>query len=167
MDAILFQDWVTLGGGDASASVTQDASRYLDTSKAIDIVVWVQSSSVVSGGGKPTLSLETSALWEDGGFTPITPEFGIAEGPPDIKIVRGSGPLPPGTLLRWRVRNSGASMVWSVSLRIFVSFSHCRSIPSPLKLKEPRAGARTELAANPAGFARSSGTPGDRRREED
>lgn len=141
MDAVLFQDWVIIGGVDAFVSVTQDASKYLDTSGAIDLVIWVQSSSVIDGGGRPTLSLETSALCEDGGFNLVTPEFGLAEGPPDIKVVRGYGSLPSASLLRWRVRNASALTPWSVSLRIFVSVSHCSSIPSNLRLKEPRRQA--------------------------
>lgn len=109
-----------MGGSSSSIVVAQDPCRYLDTTEVINLVLWVQSSSVVAGGGGVRLFLQTAPVREDGVFT-VMANVGL-----DLTVQVVSVPFATiacANWLRWALANPTATGNWSATFRIFASIS--------------------------------------------
>lgn len=128
MDAVLLQNWTTVGGGTSSIIVAQDPSSYLDTTDVINLALWVQSSAVVAGGGGVRLFLQTAPVREDGVFT-VMANVGLDL---TVQVV----PVPFATIacanwLRWALANPTATASWSATFRVFASISRPVALDAP------------------------------------
>jgi hypothetical protein len=126
----LLQDWTTIRGAAALASLVQDEGRWLDLDGFSDATCWIDVAEITPPGGTSTnyltLSLETAAVCDDAYFTPMMPNvsFGTAapfnQASPSPLVLRSTRSLSSANLMRyvrWKITpNTGA--LWDLTFRI-------------------------------------------------
>ena len=115
MHAFVLQDWVTIQGG--AATITQSEQDWLDLSPYQDVTFWLH---VTQASGSPSVTYQTSPSEDDVLFQSMTGSaVALAGGTVTVtKVIMESAPAPVARFVRWQVTGTPP---WQVTFRIFVA----------------------------------------------
>ncbi len=123
MQALLLQDWVTVGGTAAVSSIVQDQVGWLDMTPFQDVTFWLDVRDANGGGGTLTVAYQTSPVEDEGYFfnmvSPVTMTAGSSP-TRSLGLLNGAS-VAVARWLRWKVSQSGAAANWDATFRIWVA----------------------------------------------
>ena len=122
MDSFVLEDWCTIRG-QASTTVTQGESGWLDLSPYEDVVFWLLVSEVTS---TPTLIFQTAPTKDEAffsaqtlGMTGVGITLTAASTPIVVPVLAWNALFPLARYVRWQLIPS--SSAFDVTMRILVS----------------------------------------------
>lgn len=119
------QDWVTIRGATAVASVIQDEAGYAQLDAYQDVVFWLQVAEfTVPGTGTLTLNYETAPIKDESLFTAMTSVgvTAVSMTPPKISaVILSQNPsVPLSRWVRWHLVTASASAAWDLTFRVLL-----------------------------------------------
>jgi hypothetical protein len=116
MDCFLLQDWLTIQGT-ASSVFTQPENGWLDLTRYVDVVGWLE---VKATNNVASFAYQTSPTMDDSLFVAPAASFAPAAGLTVTPVLKVTAVVPLGRWFRWRVTGSSGSG-WSFTFRSFVA----------------------------------------------
>ncbi len=128
MFAFELQPWTTLQGASTTPAspITQSEPAYLDTSRFLDAVIWLETKSISVGASSLYCAFQTSASKDEALFVSMndTSAAGVAMsvGVQVFILLRDTAQYPLMHWLRWQIIPP-ATIAWSVTFRLWASLS--------------------------------------------
>lgn len=119
MHSFLMEDWLSVAGA-SSATVTQDATGWLDLAAFQDVVFYVDCRSASPGGASyPTLAFETAPAKDDALFSAmVSTGLAAAAAPTVLTNLMLSSAVPLARYVRWKL--TGPAAAWNATFRVHV-----------------------------------------------
>jgi hypothetical protein len=125
MDALILQDWCTIGGDLSAVTVTipQEQLAWLDMSPYQDVFFWLDVRQMNNGSGSILMNYETSPVEDDAYFVPVVTAFDMSS---VHNVQRADARLNDAIVavarfLRWKITATPTATAWDTTFRIFVT----------------------------------------------